>query len=55
MSSFDLWRDILTTNEAEIGRALDGYIEKLHALRSDVEADFAKGGEFARSLRESRD
>ena len=32
MSSFDLWRDILTTNEAEIGRALDGYIEKLHAL-----------------------
>jgi prephenate dehydrogenase len=51
MSSYDLWRDILATNEAEVRRALDGYIEKLHALRSDIEAEFAKGGEFARSLR----
>jgi prephenate dehydrogenase len=52
MSSFDLWRDILATNNAEISAALDAYIEKLTALRGDFEAEFRKGGEFARSLRD---
>jgi prephenate dehydrogenase len=52
MSSFDLWRDILATNNVEISLALDAYIEKLTALRGDFEAEFRKGGEFARSLRE---
>jgi len=51
MSSFDLWRDILETNGREISVALDAYIEKLTALRSDLEGEFRKGGEFARSLR----
>jgi prephenate dehydrogenase len=51
MSSFDLWRDILATNNSEISAALDAYIEKLTALRRDLEAEFRKGGEFARSLR----
>lgn len=51
MSSFDLWRDILETNEMEVATALDAYIEKLRALKSDYAAEFAKGSEFARSLR----
>jgi len=51
MSSFDLWRDILETNGAEISVALDAYIEKLTLLRGDFETEFRKGGEFARSLR----
>jgi prephenate dehydrogenase len=52
MSSFNLWRDILETNKAEVSAALDAYIGKLTALRSDFESEFAKGGAFARSLRE---
>ena len=51
MSSFDLWSDILETNKAEVSTALDAYIEKLRALKSDFETEFAKGSEFARSLR----
>jgi prephenate dehydrogenase len=51
MSSFDLWQDILETNRTEIGAALDAYIEKLTGLRSDFEAEFRKGSEFARSIR----
>lgn len=52
MSSFDLWRDILETNAAEISAALDAYIEALTALRGDFEGEFRKGSAFARSLRE---
>ncbi len=51
MSSFDLWRDILETNSEAVGAALDAYIEKLRQLKSNYESEFAKGGEFARSLR----
>jgi hypothetical protein len=51
MSSFDLWNDILATNEIEVSKVLDAYIEKLRALRLDFETEFAKGAEFARSLR----
>ena len=54
MSSFDLWRDILETNQTEIAAALDAYIEKLQTLRADFETEFAKGSDFARSLRERR-
>ncbi len=52
MSSYDLWQDILETNKAEAGAALDAYIEKLQALRNDLRAEFARGSDFARSLRE---
>jgi prephenate dehydrogenase len=52
MSSFDLWRDILATNSAEVSEALDAYIEKLTVLRRDFEGEVRKGGEFARSLRQ---
>jgi prephenate dehydrogenase len=51
MSSFDLWSDILETNKSEVSAALDAYIEKLRALKLDFETEFAKGSEFARSLR----
>lgn len=51
LSSFDLWRDILETNGSEVSVALEAYIEKLQRIRSDVETEFTKGSEFARSLR----
>jgi len=51
MSSFDLWSDILETNKTEVSAALDAYIEKLRELKLDFDAEFAKGSEFARSLR----
>jgi prephenate dehydrogenase len=52
LSSYDLWRDILETNREAVRVALDAYIEKLQALRSDYEAVFANGAEFARGLRQ---
>lgn len=54
MSSYDLWRDILETNHAEVRAALDAYIGKLQSMRADFEAEFSRGAEFARFLRESR-
>jgi prephenate dehydrogenase len=51
MSSFDLWRDILETNESPVFAALDAYISKLQALRGNLELEFTQGGEFARWLR----
>jgi len=52
MSSFELWRDILETNASEVSAALDAYISKLQALRSNFEQEFREGSEFARSIRE---
>jgi prephenate dehydrogenase len=51
MSSYDLWRDILETNSVEVSAALDAYIAKLQRLRADIETEFRKGSEFARSIR----
>jgi prephenate dehydrogenase len=51
ISSYDLWQDILETNNVQIGVVLDAYIDKLQALKADFEAEFAHGGDFARSLR----
>jgi len=53
MSSYDLWRDILETNQTEVAAALDAYIAKLQALRSNFEDEFARGAEFAQTLRRS--
>ncbi|HEY3827342.1 MAG TPA: prephenate dehydrogenase [Bryobacteraceae bacterium] len=50
-SAFDIWRDILETNEVEVSKALDAYIERLKVLRQDFETEFRKGDQFARSLR----
>jgi prephenate dehydrogenase len=51
MSSFELWNDILATNQDEIGLTLDALIGKLQSMRRNPEPDFEKGGDFARSLR----
>ncbi len=51
ISSFDLWRDILETNQVEISMALDAYISKLQGLRQDFAGEFARASEFAASLR----
>ncbi len=51
MSSYDLWRDILDTNQTEVSLAVDAYIEKLVELRAHLASEFANGCEFARTLR----
>lgn len=51
MSSWDLWSDILNTNQSAVAEALDAYIAKLQTLRSGMEAEFDKGAQFARELR----
>jgi prephenate dehydrogenase len=55
MSSYDLWRDILGTNGEAVRVALDAYIGKLQHLRDDYEAEFARGSEFARTVRVTRE
>jgi prephenate dehydrogenase len=52
LSSFGLWRDILDTNQTEVSVALDAYIAKLQSLKSNLEEEFAKGCNFASSLRQ---
>ena len=51
LSSYDLWQDILNTNQSEVAAALDAYIAKLIALRADFATEFGKGADFAKSLR----
>jgi prephenate dehydrogenase len=51
MSSYDLWRDILDTNQKEIGGALDAYIERLQNLRANMAAEFEIGADFAQNIR----
>jgi prephenate dehydrogenase len=53
LSSYDLWRDILETNQTEVAAALDAYIAKLQILRGHFEHEFASGAELARALRKS--
>lgn len=51
-SPYDVWKDILATNTADIARALDSYIEKLTALRSDLPGpQVAEEFEAAQQLR----
>lgn len=51
MSSYDLWRDILETNQKEVAAALDAYIGTLQSLRDNFETAFAHGSEFAQTFR----
>ena len=51
MGSFDLWSDILETNQAAVAGALDAYIARLQGLRGNIESEFSKASEFARELR----
>lgn len=56
LSAWEIWRDIVDTNRAEIASALAAYEERLRAMRLELEAGnveetFHAGGEFARRLR----
>lgn len=50
MSSYELWRDILETNQVEIAAALDAYIAKLQNLRTNLPDEFSSGADFAQTL-----
>jgi len=51
LSSYDLWHDILETNQKEVAAALDGYIAQLQGLRTNIEREFSNGADFACALR----
>jgi prephenate dehydrogenase len=56
LSSYDLWRDIVATNTAEIQRALGAYIQELEHIREhlhsrSLEDEFHNGAALARRLR----
>ncbi|HUQ92987.1 MAG TPA: prephenate dehydrogenase [Bryobacteraceae bacterium] len=56
MSSFEVWKDIIATNEEPIKRALSRYIEHLQYLREnlagpDTENTFSEAGAAAKLLR----
>ncbi len=55
-SSYDIWRDILTTNAPRIERALDEYISELQDIRARLREqamsqEFEMGADFAARLR----
>ena len=55
-SSYEIWRDILTTNGPQIERALDAYISELRDLRArlsdpEMSKEFEIGADFAARLR----
>ena len=57
LSSYDLWRDIVSTNTVAIEEALSAYIQKLEHMRENLrtrqlQQEFTDGAAFARSLRE---
>lgn len=56
LSSYELWRDILATNSAEIERALTAYIGELEHVRDNLrtralEQEFVAGAELAARIR----
>lgn len=56
LSSYDLWRDIVATNTAEIEDALTAYIQKLEYVRENLrtrqlQEEFRTAGAFAKQLR----
>jgi prephenate dehydrogenase len=58
-SSFEIWRDILSTNTEAIDGALAAFITQLERMRARLGSDgmgkaFAEANEFAARLRESR-
>lgn len=57
LSSYDLWRDIVSTNTVAIEEALSAYIQKLEHIRENLrtrqlQEEFAQGAAFARRLRD---
>jgi prephenate dehydrogenase len=56
LSSYDIWRDILSTNTAAVADSLDAYIARLQELRakivqSGMSEEFAKGAAAAKAIR----
>lgn len=56
LSPYEIWKDILKTNNLEVGRALDEYISILQKLQGslkdgDIERYFRDGAEFASRIR----
>lgn len=56
MSTYEVWRDIIATNESEIGAALDRYIAVLQEVRGglgtpEMEQYFATGARLAKAVR----
>ena len=54
-SSFDIWRDILETNQTNVRHVLDAYIERMERLRQDAgglltEQEFEKARAFRKNL-----
>ena len=59
MSAWEIWKDILDTNQGPVLEALDLFAAEWSGVREDLlqgrmEARFASGSEFARNLRSSR-
>lgn len=59
MSSYDLWRDILDTNDGPVGEALDAYIGALSRMRRELTTPatkerFANARSFAEALRRKK-
>lgn len=57
-SPYDVWRDILVTNRAQVDGALQAMIERLETMRAclgENEAQFAEGAELRRRLVRSVD
>ena len=53
-SSFDIWKDILGTNRANVRQALDAYIQRMEQLRQDAGGSLTEGEfEKARMFREN--
>jgi prephenate dehydrogenase len=57
LSSYDLWRDIVSTNTVAIEEALSAYIQKLEHIRENLrtrqlQQEFTDGAAFARMLRD---
>lgn len=56
LSSYELWRDIVSTNTEPITEALTAYIQKLEHIRENLktrqlQSEFRTAAEFANSLR----
>lgn len=58
LSPFEIWRDILATNQEPIRQALAAFTETLEAIRNKLDGDlageFQAGADFATRLRNSR-
>jgi prephenate dehydrogenase len=59
MGSYEIWRDILSTNSDHIERSLNLYIQKLEHMRENLrtrqlQEEFERGGALAARIRKPR-